>query len=240
MKSFKQHCIEEGFLDKALAGALTLGAVSAGAVGYRMMNPHQQPTQPTQPTQTTDVQPQVEQTPKVQTETKPQIQQHQFSSEHSKKLYGAIVSAEHRGHVNDPYAYDPDLAIRTRAGKGKSSAFGPLQITRNTARGFMDTKNPYHVAFVQQGSNFLKSNVTHPNYGLGKSGDLGGEEHHASYQAFAEHIMRKKGKEIGVDIDKPLSRQELAKFTQHWRHGISSQNKPESWYSTTINNYYYN
>lgn len=233
MKTFKEHCIDEGFLNKALAGALTLGAVSAGSVGYRMMNPHQQPTQ------TTAVQPQVEQTPKVQTETKPQIQQHQFGSEHAKRLYGALVSAEHKGNVTDPFAYDPGLAIRTRAGGGSSSAFGPLQITKPTARGFMDRNNPYHVAFVEQASKFLNSNPKHSTYGLGGSGDLGGEEHHANYQAFGEHVMRGKAKELGINIDKPLSKQELTRFTQHWRHGISSPNRPEKWYTATVNNYYY-
>lgn len=237
MKQFKEYYqIQEGILDKILGTASVAAALSVGAAGLKHAGVFDTNTPVAQQEPQPQPQPQ-QQKPKAP--PTPEIKKHEFSSENSKKLYGALVTAEHRGVVTDPYEYDPKLAIRTRAGGGVSSAYGPLQITRNTGRGFMDSKNPYHVAFVKQGSSFLKSNKKDVKYGLGGAGDLGSEEHHADYQQFAEHVMREKGKEIGIDIDKPLTKNQLAKFTQHWRHGISSPNRPEAWYSSAVNNYYY-
>lgn len=163
---------------------------------------------------------------------------YEFENPHEKRLYGALISAEHRGHVKDPYKYDPKHYIRTRSGDGTSSAYGPLQITRNTARGFMDPKDPYHGSFVAQGSKMLKSAVDDPTHGLGGSGTLSGPEHHANYQKLAVRVMRGKAKELGVDISKPLSAKDLARFAQHWRHGMKSEKQPEGWYSATVNAFY--
>lgn len=164
----------------------------------------------------------------------------EFHNENVKKLYGALVSAEHRGNVEDPYQYDPNLAIRTKAGGGTSSAYGPLQITRNTARGYMDKNDPYHVAFVNQGTKFLTANTKDPIHGLGGKGTLSGEEYHDDYQKMAQNIMFGKAKELKIDITKPLDQKQLDTFVQHWRHGKGSGKQPETWYTDTTRNYYFN
>ena len=163
-----------------------------------------------------------------------------FHNEHVKKLYGALVSAEHRGVVKDPYQYDPKLAIRTKAGGGSSSAYGPLQITRNTARGYMDKNDPYHVSFVNQGTQFLKAKTNDPIHGLGGKGTLSAEEHHDDYQKMAQNVMFGKAKELKIDITKPLNQKELDTFVQHWRHGKESGKQPESWYTNTTRGFYFN
>lgn len=167
-----------------------------------------------------------------------------FKSEHSRRLYGALVSAEHRGVVKDPYSYDPNVSIRTKA-KPKSSsgphstAFGPTQITYSTAKGYADPKNPYHTRFLEQGRQFLKHSRTgHADFGYGGKGTLGAEEHHEDFQKFSEHVMERKAKELKLDIHRPMTREQLARFTQHWRHGSGSGKKPEKWYSSAVNNFY--
>lgn len=245
-----------GFLDKALSASLAFGAASALLAGGKMLsnrNISQNVQTSTPVRQVIPQQSQVSQqrvpapvqAQQQRTSAPVQVQQpqkntgYQFENEHVKKLYGALVSAEHRGHVKDPYAYDPAHYIRTRAGGGVSSAYGPMQITRNTARGYADPKNKYHQDFVAQGSKFLKSHVEDPTHGLGGKGSLHGEHHHGNYQEFAVHIMKSKAKELKMDITKPLSQRDLSRFTQHWRHGSASGKQPEKWYSSTVNKYYY-
>jgi hypothetical protein len=262
MKTFKQF-IEEakvvkkptGFLDKALGVSLAFGAASGLLAGGKMLAnrnsdsnikpstiTRQVVSQPARIQQRISTPAKVQQT---QASTPVQVQQpqkktgYQFENEHVRKLYGALVSAEHRGNVKDPYGYDSRHYIRTAAGGGASSAYGPMQITRNTARGYADPKNKYHQDFVAQGGRFLKSDVKDTTHGLGGKGSLYGEEHHGSYQELAVHVMKGKAKELNMDITKPLSQDDLTRFTQHWRHGIKSTNKPEKWYSSTVNKYYY-
>jgi hypothetical protein len=167
-----------------------------------------------------------------------------FENEHVKRLYGAMVAAEHRGVVKDPYSYDKKLYVRTRDDprrrkkKGEhSTAYGPLQITASTARGFADPKNDYHTSFVSQGKRFMAGH-SDPVYGYGGHGDLSGEEHHHNYQQMAVHVMKGKAKELKIDITKPLSDTDLARFAQHWRHGAGSGKQPEKWYSDTVSNFY--
>lgn len=244
MKSFKTHVNEAkkgGFVDKAFKAAMAFGAASGVMAGAKVLSnraaPAPAPQQPTRVVQTAPVQTRPV-TQQVQTEPQKKAG-YQFENEHVKKLYGALVSAEHRGNVKDPYAYDPAHYIRTRAGGGASSAYGPLQITRNTARGYADPKNKYHQDYVAQGNKFLSSHVKDATHGLGGKGSLHGEEHHGSYQDFAVHVMKGKAKELKLDITKPLSQKDLARFTQHWRHGSGTAKQPEKWYSSTVNKYYY-
>lgn len=142
-----------------------------------------------------------------------------------KALYGAIVGAEHTSSkVKDAYAYNPQLFIRTKAGGGKSSAYGPVQITGSTAKGFMRTQpqlfkgiEDYTKQFIDQGNRFLKSDVKDPKYGLGCVGDLCDEKHNVNYQKMAVAIIRGKAKEKGIDLTKPLSDQDLSTFVGYWR-----------------------
>lgn len=140
-------------------------------------------------------------------------------------LYGGIVGAEHTSSkIKDPYAYNPQLFIRTKAGGGKSSAYGPVQITSSTAKGFMKTQpqlfkgvEDYTKQFVDQGTKFLKSDVKDPKYGLGCVGDLCDEKHNVNYQRMAVAVIKGKAKEKGLDLTKSLSDQDLSTFVGYWR-----------------------
>lgn len=146
-------------------------------------------------------------------------------NEQIKKLYGAIVAAEHEGaQPKDPYAFDKNLYIRTKAGGGKSSAYGPTQITASTAKGFQKTQpelfkgiEDYTTQYVQQGSKFLKSPVKDPKYGLGCVGDLCDPKYHTQYQQMSSAIIKGKAKEKKLDLSKPLSDEQLNTFIQYWR-----------------------
>jgi len=162
-----------------------------------------------------------ETTKETQTET---VADH-FGGEHIRKLYGAVMSAEHRGRgITDPFAFDERLYIRTKDKSGKSSAYGPVQITRNTARGFLK-QNPelfkgnedYVNKFVEQGSKMLKSKVTDPVYGAGCKGDLCSEQYNTNYQAMASGIMRGKMKELKLDDTRDLTPEERERFITSWR-----------------------
>ena len=69
-----------------------------------------------------------------------------FFNQHIARLHGAIVNAEHfiapDKPITDPFAYEENRYIRTTKrpdpGKKASSAYGPGQITRDTARGFYE------------------------------------------------------------------------------------------------------
>jgi hypothetical protein len=142
-----------------------------------------------------------------------------------KSIYRGIVGAEHTAaKVEDPFAFNKNLYIRTKAGGGKSSAYGPVQITASTARGFMKTQpqlfkgiEDYSKQFVTQGTKMLKADIKDPKYGLGCVGDLCDEKHHSNYQKMAVAIIKGKAKEKGLDLTKPLSDQDLSKFVGYWR-----------------------
>jgi hypothetical protein len=92
---------------------------------------------------------------------------------------------------------------------------------------------------LEQGRQFLKHSRTgHADFGYGGKGTLGAEEHHEDFQKFSEHVMERKAKELKLDIHRPMTREQLARFTQHWRHGSGSGKKPEKWYSSAVNNFY--
>jgi len=148
-----------------------------------------------------------------------------------KTLYGAIVGAEHTASkVSDPFAFNKNLYIRTKAGGGKSTAYGPVQITGSTARGFLKTQpqlfkgiEDYTNKFVAQGSKMLKSDIKDPKYGLGCVGDLCDESQNANYQRMAAAVIKGKAKEKGLDLTKPLSDQDLSTFVGYWRGANETQ-----------------
>ena len=79
-------------------------------------------------------------------------------------LYNAIEKHEHRGAIDEK---DYDSFIRTKAKGSGSSAYGPVQLTRNKLldlttpgkRAYYDIENvdaTFHNAIVEQGNNFLE------------------------------------------------------------------------------------
>jgi len=246
--SFKS--IGKGLATGALVGTGLFGGIVTGAkmagIGRFAPQPIETQNDPIQQspvkqipstTNQTNQNSEIKQTsPKVE-----EVKQHEFQNEHIKKLYGAIVHAEHRGHVTDPYAYNKNLSIRTKSGGGASSSYGPLQMN-TTVSGFLNKSDPYHSAFLNQLKKMNKTNKNHATYGLGKHGDLSGPEHHAAYQKMGETVIFGKLREAlgkSVDISKPLTKDQLNRFITHWNVGLGSGKTPEKWYSNTIHKHYY-
>jgi hypothetical protein len=163
----------------------------------------------------------------------PAIQDPFEGNDQLKSIYRGIVGAEHTAaKVEDPFAFNKNLYIRTKAGGGKSSAYGPVQITASTAKGFMKTQpklfkgiEDYTNQFVTQGSKMLKADIKDPKYGLGCVGDLCDEKQHLNYQKMAVAIIKGKAKEKGLDLTKPLSDQDLSTFVGYWR-GADEKSDP--------------
>ncbi|MDD2943395.1 MAG: hypothetical protein PHC51_10575 [bacterium] len=113
-----------------------------------------------------------------------------ISSMNIDALYEAFSYAE-TGSMKDPF-------IRTLAGEGTSSAYGPVQITRNLARDIRDKGGyaglppevqQYADAFISQGDRMLKASNDDPVFGLGKKGVLGDEKFHDHYEMFAKATL---------------------------------------------------
>ena len=262
--SNKKYIVEVDLKDigKAIAkgavigSALFGGIVTAGkmaGIGRFAPRPTETNVQPIQPSVQPPIQHSIQQTPNIinqsnknseikQTSPKvEEVKQHEFQNEHIKRLYGAVVHAEHRGHVTDPYAYDKNLSIRTRSGGGASSSYGPLQMNTSVS-GFLDKSDPYHSAFLKQLKKMNKPNKNHPTYGLGKQGDLSGPENHAAYQKMGERVILGKLREaLGKTFNKAkqLTKEQLDRFITHWNVGLGSGKTPEKWYSDTIHKHYY-
>jgi len=134
-------------------------------------------------------------------------------------LYSAVAQAE-TGEGKD--LSDDSRFIRTKAATN-SSAYGPVQITRNFANLFQllhnegvipeDLKDYYH-RFVDQGTRFLNSSGDDPNYGLGGKGDLSKEK--SDYASLAKAMMGRVYQN---------SKGDLNEFIRRWR-GESEENDP--------------
>ena len=150
-----------------------------------------------------------------------------------KALYSGFVGAEHTSEkIANPLAFNPKLFVRTRAGGGKSSAYGPVQMTASTVKGFMKTQpdlfktiKPYADQFVAQGTKMLKADVKDSKYGLGCVGDLCDEKHNVNYQKMAVAVIKGKAKEKGIDLSKPLSDRDRDNLVSYWR-GATEQQDP--------------
>ena len=147
-----------------------------------------------------------------------------------RKIYGGLATAEHGlADTDDPYAFNPKTYIRTKYDKN-STAYGPVQITYKTAKGFynQDKKlfggnEAYTQQFLNQGRKMLKAKKGDKQYDLGCTGDLCNQTNHSNYQRMANSIIKGKMKEIGIDPTKPLSDTDRDRFVDHWRYGAGSK-----------------
>ncbi|ELM4095994.1 hypothetical protein RYG49_001260 [Salmonella enterica] len=121
-------------------------------------------------------------------------------------LYGALREAE-TGGESDPY-------IRTKAAEGgkPSSAFGPLQITRdlmkdfyaNESKNLSESERDYVKRFIVQGDQMLKAKADDPKYGYGKAGDLGSPADRKMYDIVGPKILKMLVDRNGNSLNKTV------------------------------------
>ncbi len=121
-------------------------------------------------------------------------------------LYGALRETETGGEA-DPY-------IRTKAAEGgkPSSAFGPLQITRDLMKDFYATEGKnlseserdYVKRFIAQGDQMLKAKPNDPTYGYGKSGVLNSPEDRRMYDIIGPKVLKMIVDRSGNSLNKTV------------------------------------
>ena len=209
MKSFIEY-IQEG----------SLLAPLALAAGMMAGNPQTAPTQaPAAPTTQTDA---------------PVVDPYaHFGGAHNMKLYQALVAGEHRGtDIGNALDYNAAQYIRTKDKSGKSTAYGPAQITKSTAAGFLKTQpdlfkgqEDYVKQYVKQGQSMLGNVKAGDACGPGGCGTLSDEKYHKPYQQMTVGVMRGKQRELKIDDTKEMSPEDRERFIQSWR-GASRQEDP--------------
>jgi hypothetical protein len=132
-------------------------------------------------------------------------------------LYEAIANAE-TGGIKDPF-------IRTKyAPEQGSTAYGPVQLTRGLAKGYLDTQSDmfdedekqYLQRFVQQGDLFARYGKEpskagyDPRYDYGGTGILNTDEDKEMYKQVTEKMLREIYDRHDGDIEKTW---------QEWRFG---------------------
>lgn len=140
------------------------------------------------------------------------------------ELYKAIATPE-TGSVDKLPLDDPRRFIRTKAGSN-SSAYGPVQITRNLMKGYIKgagaedltpEEMEFAERFIEQGSTFLNSSYSDSKYGAGGEGDLNTPEDRAMYEKVAKKLMLSEYNRVGGDQDA---------FIRAWR-GVSEGEDPQ-------------
>lgn len=223
----------------ATAGTILAAQQTGTAIGTSLKQP-KQPNQPAQIAKAPTVHPrnanplgQVQTQVNITPEAKAPVAQSQtkttsYTPSHERigKLLNAFSQAEHRGTgVIDFREFNPTHAIRTKAGGGKSSAWGVFQITGTTARDyatrmphlFSDETREYALRFADEGKKMINSPNNHPTYGLGRPTPLANPDEHHLYLGMSDAVLRGMGKDMGIDLTKELNDKDLAKITKRFR-----------------------
>lgn len=165
--------------------------------------------------------------------------------------YNSIVAAEHRNAYDVKSnslkeSYDPWIRTNVRNAPGGSSAYGPAQLTKSLAQGYLENhlnggkiawtseEIEYLKKFIKQGELFLKwgnsvpANGIDPNSGMdvrkydyGGSGDLTSEEDKVLY----ERVVKKMLSDIYSSND-----DNEREMWIEWRHGGSYRGDVEERY----------
>lgn len=154
-----------------------------------------------------------------------------FGGEHNMKLYRSLVAGEHRGtDIGNALDYNAGQYIRTKQASGKSTAYGPVQITKSTAAGFLKTQpdlfkgqEEYVNQYVAQGKRMLGNVKVGDPCGPGGCGTLSDEKYHKPYQQMAVGVMRGKMRELKIDDTKEMSPKDRERFIQYWRNASRQQ-----------------
>lgn len=235
MKSFKQFLIEAEETQvktQTTKPAPKMGEGGRGQVKapVKIEEPEEETAKPEEPK------------PKVEDKKPETDKEDPFEgNEQMRRIYGAIVSAEHsaefvanknRPALTDPFAFSERVYQRTDDKGGKSSAYGPVQIVNTTLQGFFKQRpqlfkgnEAYVQQFMQQGKKFLQAKGTPGKYGPGCVGDLCKPEFHIPYQKMAVSVFKGKAAEKGLDLNKPLTPEQLNKFVTYWR-GANQKEDP--------------
>jgi hypothetical protein len=164
------------------------------------------------------------------------------------RIYDSIVAAEHREHydligMKFRGEYSPWIRTEYSGGLG-SSAYGPLQLTKDLAKGYLNNdaiywdkdERIYLIKFIEQGELFLKWGGTNmpadkkdpltgedvSRYDYGGSGDLTSAEDKKMYRQVAEKMlgeiyMRRDGK--------------IDKVWREWRFGAGDMRQEDEDYA---------
>lgn len=146
------------------------------------------------------------------------------------KLYDSIAAAE-TGTMKNPW-------IRTTAGEGTSSAYGPVQLTATTAGNLAEqykdilTKDEYDAlkGVELQGKVMLHHENAHPTFGLGKGGVLGNNEAFKRY--YRSGLVKVMEKMFHDKHDNNMKA-----FIQDWR---GAEYKADPGYYAKVNSHFRN
>lgn len=226
MRTFKEYLEERNiFTTAALTGAL-LGSGAALLKGKRdQLLLQQSPAVSVTPRATNAEQ---AKTTVTTTEEPTQIAITQYSPSHPVvgNLLNAFSQAEHRGTGNiDFREFNPRHAIRTKAGEGKSSAWGVFQITGSTARDFVtrkphlfdDETKKYALKFADIGKQMLNAPKNHPTLGLGRPTPLANPDEHHLYLRMSDAILRGMMDDMKINWKDGIDDRELPKITKRFR-----------------------
>jgi len=221
MKTFIEHLQERAGL---AAGLLSVGMLTGEPQTAPVSAPVTAPV--TAPTTQTD---------QTSTTTKPAAAVEDpyahFGGAHNVKLYQALVAGEHRGtDIGNALDYNAGQYIRTKDKSGTSTAYGPVQITKSTAAGFLKNQpdlfkgqEDYVNQYVKQGKSMLGNVKVGDACGPGGCGTLSDEKYHKPYQQMAVGVMRGKMRELKIDDSKEMSAQDRERFVQYWRNASRQQ-----------------
>jgi len=230
MQSFKQYLEEKNWM---VAGALT-GALLGGGMAYLKNKQKDIPTAETKQSEKLVVTPRASNAKQAKTvvtqtiEKEPEVVKTKYTPSHPLigNLLDAFSQAEHRGTGTVDYrAFNPKHAIRTKAGGGKSSAWGVFQITGSTAKDFIarkphlfdDETKEYAQKFSKVGSSMLKADKNHPELGLGKPTVLANPDEHHLYLKMSDGILRGMMDDMKINWKDGMNDQELVKITKRFR-----------------------
>jgi hypothetical protein len=156
---------------------------------------------------------------------KSRMPEQSFGGDMVEKLYNALAVAE-TGGEKDPF-------IRTRVvpktTKDISSAFGPVQITKNLVRGHLELGTfkgdseleEFVKKYIEQGEKFVDyslGKINDPRFALGGPGELTSEKDRKMYKMMAMKMIERDLSAVGGDT---------SQFMKEWRFGATDANIKE-------------
>ena len=140
--------------------------------------------------------------------------------------------------------------IRTNhAPKEGSSAYGPVQMTRDLVEDMVNNKHitvpddlkDYTKRFIQQGNNFLKYGKEpnkpgyHKRYEYGEAGDLTSEQDKKDYKRLAKLIIKYHYDLVGGDTDKLINAWRFGRFDKSQDAKKDDERYYNTYTNTTVN-----